>query len=81
MRRTVRNKRLAHIARTLGWQLKAARHRMESKGLAWEGREREFREERQEQFSELDGTRNVALDLQRKLARIPRIIRWAFRAL
>jgi hypothetical protein len=54
---------------------------MESKGLAWEGREREFREERQEQFSELDGTRNVALDLQRKLARIPRIIRWAFRAL
>jgi len=73
-RRTVRNKRLAHIARTLGWELKAARHRLETAGEGAMTMGRMHREER----GRLEGQ---GLSLAGKLARIPRIIRWAFRAL
>ena len=74
MRRTVRNKRLAHKLRTLGWELKAAKHRLEAAGESTLTLGRLHREER----GRLEGQ---GLSLAGKLARIPRIIRWAFRAL
>jgi hypothetical protein len=92
MRRTVRNKRLAHRCRTLAGQLGALRRYAESEGVRFAAMyqlvadAKEQARTTSENYLDIIARRSFELSgrvltAEDRLSRIPRVVRWIFRAL